>query len=69
MLNSGAKIRVREGQNSGGPETACVGKTRKSSGVWDKCRSKARGRHEVTGTLCPEEAGNVLVSVETHRKQ
>lgn len=29
----------------------------------------ARGRHEVTGALSPEEAGDVLVSVETHRKR
>lgn len=63
------KDKSQGGTEQWGPETACVGKRRKSSPVGSGTTAGVRqGRHEVKRALSHEEAGDVLVSgVETQR--
>lgn len=57
------KDKSQGGTEQWGPETACVGKRRKSSPVGSGTTAGIRqGRHEVKRALSDKEAGDVLVS-------
>lgn len=68
-IDQWGKDKSQGGTEQWGPETACVGKRRKSSPVGSGTTAGVRQeRHEVKRALSHEEAGDVLVSgVETQR--